>query len=494
MPDLPTPQNAAEAALFSECWDAVLSYADLCTAGSAAATELATEAFSLGMREVRDAEAIAARAGRRPARLPRIPLLLTAVRGTAADWETQGLGHRLDPDLRLWLNSEKAARYSGPPLQRPLALRGLRDLQAADAELLWLAEVEALPLPVVARRLGLDPATVADELTQVRGLFRDRSHRNHLDTPMEPQCRSYARLLDAVTRSTAADTPDDLSRHLARCVECAEAAACLRLHGGGLPAALAGGVIGWGGLAYLERRRRAAEVRLGAGRPIAALEAGPPNPGAHKAKVVRNGLLVAAVLVSLLALAVSMMPGDDMDNGEAKHGGSSDGQPVVAAPTTSLPPVGSGTPVSPDPSESSATSPSGSPSGPKNSDPEPQGTSSASAENPDPVESARPPVCEVAYELVNQWPDGFQAAVTVTSAKALTDWSVVWSFPDGQKVTQMWDASFTQSGGRVTAKAADYNKSVSAGGSLSFGFLASWQSKNAPAYDFTLNGQECAKS
>ncbi|MGX1240992.1 hypothetical protein RKD46_002096 [Streptomyces pseudovenezuelae] len=335
MPDLPTPQDAAEAALFSECWDAVLSYADLCTAGSAAATELATEAFSLGMREAREAEAAVRGAGRRPARLPRIPLLLTAVRATAADWEMQGLGHRLDPDLRLWLNSDKAARYTGPPLQRPIALRGLRDLQAADAELLWLAEVEALPLPVVARRLGLDPATVGDELAQVRGLFRDRSHRNHLDMPMDAQCRSYARLLDAVTRSTSGETPEDLSRHLARCQQCAEAAACLRLHGGGLPAALAGGVIGWGGLAYLERRRRAAEVRLGAGRPP-ALEGAPPNPGAHKAKVVRNGLLVAAVLVSLLALAVSMMPGDDMESGAAQPGVSTEGEPV-ANPTSSVP-------------------------------------------------------------------------------------------------------------------------------------------------------------
>ncbi|MDF3143412.1 cellulose-binding protein, partial [Streptomyces sp. T21Q-yed] len=240
MPDLPTPQDASEAALFSECWDAVLSYADLCTAGSAAANQLAAEAFSTGIREAREAETGTFRsAGRRPARLPRIPLLLTAVRTTAAAWEESGQGHKLDPDLRLWLNSDKAARYTGPPLQRPIALRGLRDMQEPDAALLWLSEVEALPLQVVARRLGLDPATVSEELIQVRGLFRDRCHRNHLDTPMDAQCRSYARLLDAVTRSTAADTPDDLSRHLATCVQCAEAAACLRLHGGGLPGALA---------------------------------------------------------------------------------------------------------------------------------------------------------------------------------------------------------------------------------------------------------------
>lgn len=161
------------------------------------------------------------------------------MRTTAAAWEKEGQGHKLDPGLRLWLHSDEAARYTGPPLERPIALRGLRDLQQADAELLWLAEAEALPLPLVARRLGLDPATTADELAQVARLFRDRCHRNHLDSPMDAECRSYARLLDAVTRSPAADTPEDLSRHLATCRRCAEAAACLRLNTGTLPGALA---------------------------------------------------------------------------------------------------------------------------------------------------------------------------------------------------------------------------------------------------------------
>ncbi|NUR41777.1 MAG: cellulose-binding protein [Streptomyces sp.] len=494
MPDLPTPHDATEAALFSECWDAVLSYADLCTSGSAAANQLAAEAFALGMREARSADTSPGRgAGRRAPRLPMIPLLLTAVRTTAAGWESDGQGHTLDPELRLWLNSDKAERYTGPPLQRPLALRGLRDMQENDADLLWLAEVEALPLPVVARRLGLDPANVSEELAQVRGLFRDRSHRNHLDTPMAAQCRSYARLLDAVTRSSGAGTPEDLSRHLATCVQCAEAAACLRLHGGGLPAALAGGVIGWGGLAYLERRRRAAEVRLGAGRPEQA-DAGPPNPGAHKARVVRNGLLVTAVLVSLLALGVSMMPFGDggMDDGSAGPGDSADRQPVAADPGTTLPsatpsPSGSPTPT--------ASDTQGSPTR-ENPDPEPQGTTSSAAHDdgkPAPATTGTA-ACTYAYTLVNQWPDGFQATLTVTTGQALDDWRVAWSFKDGQKVGQMWDADFSQSGTRVTATAADYNKTVAAGDSLAFGFLASWQGANAPGYDVTLNGQACTKS
>ncbi|GGX04853.1 cellulose-binding domain-containing protein [Streptomyces lomondensis] len=496
MPDLPTPQDATEAALFSECWDAVLAYADLCTSGSTAAAQLGREAFAHGIREARAAETGPVRtAGRRPARLPRIPLLLTAVRTTAAAWEEKGQGHKLDPDLRLWLNSDKAARYTGPPLQRPLALRGLRDLQQADAELLWLAEVEALPLSLVARRLSLDPATAAEELQQVRTLFRDRCHRNHLDTPMDAQCRSYARLLDAVTRSAAGDTPKDLSRHLATCVQCAEAAACLRLHGGGLPGALAGGVIGWGGLAYLERRRRAAEVRLGAGRPGSADQGTEdPQDGEQKTRVARSGLLVAAVLVSLLALGVSMMPfggsGDDL-------GARDDaGRQPVADPGPSLPSAPALPPATSKPADEATgdTKRPEEPGEPERSDrrTEPQGTSSPT-DRTEPDES-EDPVCRVAYDLVNQWPDGFQATVTVTSTKALDSWRVSWSFRDGQYVGQMWDATVSQEGSRVTATAADYNKSVPAGGDLGFGFLASWRGKNSPPYDFTLNGQDCAKS
>ncbi|MGW3988403.1 cellulose binding domain-containing protein [Streptomyces sp. NPDC004830] len=495
MPDLPTPQDATEAAWFSECWDAVLAYADLCTSGSAAAAQLAREAFALGIREAREAEAGPARGtGRRHARLPRIPLLLTAVRTTAAAWEQAGQGHKLDPDLRLWLNSDKAARYTGPPLQRPLALRALRDLQQADAELLWLAEAEALPLPTAARRLDLDPASAAEELQQVRTLFRDRCHRNHLDTPMDARCRSYARLLDAVTRS-GAETPGDLSRHLATCVQCAEAAACLRLHGGGLPGALAGGVIGWGGLAYLERRRRAAEVRLGAGRPTPPDT--DPQDGAPKARVARNGLLVAAVLVSALALGVTLMPfGGSGDDLTARGDG---GREPVADPRPSLPSAPSPSPPATGRPSGPATERTREPATPRSSKSRdrhtgPQGTASPTERaEPRPGRSAAP-ACRVEYDLVNQWPDGFQATVTVTSSRPLDTWRVSWSFRDGQQAGQMWDASVSQAGNRVTATAADYNKSVPAGGELSFGFLASWTGTNSPPYGFTLNGHACAKS
>ncbi|MCH0561594.1 MULTISPECIES: cellulose-binding domain-containing protein [unclassified Streptomyces] len=499
MPDLPTPQDATEAAQFTECWDAVLSYADLCTSGSAAAQALAREAFALGLRQARDAEPVNRRApGRRPDRLPRIPLLLTAVRTTAAGWEAAGEGHRLDPDLRLWLNSGRAARCTGPPQGRPLALRALRDLPETDAELLWAAEVEALPPHVAARGLGLDPAAAADALDQARTLFRDRCRRGHLDARLAAECRSYARLLDAVTRRPGTDTPDDLSRHLATCVDCAEAAACLRLHDGTLPAALAGGVTGWGGPAYLERRRRAAEARLCAGRPEdpAADRHGEADAGARFA---RGGLLVTAGLVSVLALAVSLMPFGSADDAAARpedvgRRQATDAIPGLppASPTPARTLAPRSTPSTPTPPPTTRATPATGtpPAGREAPAPEPQGTtvSTAPGQGGEPSAAAG---CAVDYRVLNQWANGFQAAVTLTTADALDDWSVAWSFPDGQRITQMWDARFSQSGPGVTVGATGYSTPVPVGGTVSFGFLGTWQGRNADPKGFTLNGQTC---
>ncbi|MGW1157857.1 cellulose binding domain-containing protein [Streptomyces sp. NPDC002519] len=504
MPDLPTPQDAAEAALFSECWDAVLSYADLCTSGSSAGRQLATEAFRRGVHEAREADTQERTTGRRAPRLPRIPLLLAAVRTTAAAWEENGQGHLLDPDLRLWLNSRKAARYTGPPLKRPLALRGLKDLQEPDAALLWLAEVEALPLPDVARRLGLDPAAVAQELVQVRALFRDRCRRDHLDTPMDADCRSFARLLDAVTRSPGADTPEDLSRHLATCAECAEAAACLRSHDGGTPAALASGVIGWGGLAYLERRRRAAEAGLSGGRADAGTDRGIAAGAVTRPRIGRAGILAAAVIVSALALTVSLMHFGDPDGRASASGDPADG--TIAASTPSPSPLG----TAPGHTRSGASaghartgaSPTARPAGPGgatrsgDTDTEPQGGSTSPVDAATPTASAparqTAPVCRVAYDVVDEWSTGFQATVTVTSTEALDDWHIDWTFGDGQRITQMWDGIVSQNGPEVTAKAADYDKQVAANGTFAVGFVASRHGGNAAPRAFTVNGARCS--
>ncbi|QHC32064.1 cellulose-binding domain-containing protein [Streptomyces sp. HF10] len=504
MPDLPTPQDDAEAALFSESWDAVLSYAALCASGSATAHRLATEAFTLGMREVRAAGRTHVRgAGRRPARLPTIPALLTAVRATAAGWSAAGQGRLLAPGLPQWLTSPEASRLTGSPRAHPPALRALRDLGGTDAALLWLAEVEALPLPAAAHRLGLDPATARTELDRVRALFRERWRRARGDAP-EPESA-------------------------------------------GLAAVLAGGVLGWGGLDYLERRRRSAEARAGTGRAGEAPRGEPEERPGLRRLLRGGGMFATALLLSATALGVSLMaPGgsgadsftarddtaatrDDTaapdDSGTSGHGAATRGggrggtRPTVAGSSPTPTPTPRPTPKSewkstsgreptsaPDPAPAAPSASARVPAGQGGRDlgrtrPEPAPDSpprafSSLAHGPVgvPVRPAAPPSssCRVVYDLVSQWSGGFQATVTVTAERALDGWRVDWTFPDGQRIGRIWDATARQHGSRVTATAAAYDRAVPARTAVSFGFTGTWTGADRTPDVFTLNGRRCA--
>lgn len=108
--------------------------------------------------------------------------------------------------------------------------------------------------------------------------------------------------------------------------------------------------------------------------------------------------------------------------------------------------------------------------------------SSPSSSPPPPVTSAPPTsapppaggACTAAYQVVNEWPGGFQAGVTVTAGSAaLAGWTVQWTFPGGQSITQLWNGTLSAGGGSVSVSNAPYNGTVPAGGSTTFGFLGS---------------------
>jgi endo-1,4-beta-xylanase len=88
--------------------------------------------------------------------------------------------------------------------------------------------------------------------------------------------------------------------------------------------------------------------------------------------------------------------------------------------------------------------------------------------------------CTAAYSVVNQWPGGFQANVTVTNGSAArSSWQVSWTFPSGQTITQLWNGTVSQSGSSVTVRNMSYNGTLGAGASTSFGFTGSWNGSNA---------------
>ncbi|ROP41802.1 cellulase family glycosylhydrolase [Saccharothrix texasensis] len=104
--------------------------------------------------------------------------------------------------------------------------------------------------------------------------------------------------------------------------------------------------------------------------------------------------------------------------------------------------------------------------------------------------------CDVTYRVSQSWNGGFQGEVAIknTSSSAVNGWTLVWSFSNGQTVTQMWHALASQSGSQVSARNETWNPVIGAGGSVSLGFTGSYNGTNSAPTAFTLNGATCSVS
>lgn len=87
--------------------------------------------------------------------------------------------------------------------------------------------------------------------------------------------------------------------------------------------------------------------------------------------------------------------------------------------------------------------------------------------------------CTATYRILNSWPGGFQADVTVTAgAAAIRGWRAGWSFANGQTISQLWSGSFTQTAGAVSVTNMSYNGGLAPSASTSFGFTATQSGTN----------------
>jgi endoglucanase len=103
--------------------------------------------------------------------------------------------------------------------------------------------------------------------------------------------------------------------------------------------------------------------------------------------------------------------------------------------------------------------------------------------------------CHIGYTISSQWGGGFGAAVTInnTGTVAISNWTLTWTFANGQTITQLWNGAETQSGANVTVNNLSYNGSIPAGGSYTgMGFNGSWNNAtNAVPTSFAVNGTTC---
>jgi lysophospholipase L1-like esterase len=106
-----------------------------------------------------------------------------------------------------------------------------------------------------------------------------------------------------------------------------------------------------------------------------------------------------------------------------------------------------------------------------------------------PSSSSRPPSssagtgrsCSATFRVVGTpWPGGFQGEVTVrnTGGVATAGWTTRLTFPNGQQITQYWNATWRVEGTANVFGNVDHNRVIPVNGSAAYGFLASWNGTN----------------
>ena len=149
-------------------------------------------------------------------------------------------------------------------------------------------------------------------------------------------------------------------------------------------------------------------------------------------------------------------------------GGTSTPSPSPT-PTVSASASASPTPTpTPTPTPSPTTTPSSSPT------PTPKPSATATA-TPTATPTAPPkPSCSASYAITGTWPGGYEAQSVVTAgSSAISGWSLGWTYPEDETVTNLFNGTYVQTGQHVTVANASYNGSLAAGAKTTVYFLVS---------------------
>jgi cellulose binding protein with CBM2 domain/fibronectin type III domain protein len=103
------------------------------------------------------------------------------------------------------------------------------------------------------------------------------------------------------------------------------------------------------------------------------------------------------------------------------------------------------------------------------------------------------PACKVAYRSTAQWTGGFVAEVSLTNTgtTAVDGWVLTFPFGGDQKITSIWHATYTQNAANVTLTAAQWNRAIAPGATVTVGLIGTYSSSNTPPATAALNGAAC---
>lgn len=100
----------------------------------------------------------------------------------------------------------------------------------------------------------------------------------------------------------------------------------------------------------------------------------------------------------------------------------------------------------------------------------------------------------VTYAIQSDWGNGATISVTIinNTTNAVNGWTLAFSFPGNQTITNLWNGTYTQSSASVSVKDAGFNANIPTnGGSVNFGFNLNYSGTNSAPTAFTLNGTAC---
>lgn len=83
--------------------------------------------------------------------------------------------------------------------------------------------------------------------------------------------------------------------------------------------------------------------------------------------------------------------------------------------------------------------------------------------------------CPVTYTIVNSWPGGFQAGISITNTGTtpINGWTLEWTFSGNQQISQLWGGNVSSQGETITVTSLSWDASIPAGGTMSsVGFTA----------------------
>ncbi|MEU9173249.1 RICIN domain-containing protein [Streptomyces sp. NPDC048420] len=386
----------------------VLAYARLCTAGESAARQLAAQAFTLAARET-------AR-GVDPGVPWRLRLLLLTARSAAA-WAGDERSAGLDASVLLLLNT---AAPTGPV---PPLLTAFESLPARTQGLVWYGLVELEPAPRTADHLGLTPEDVVYGTEGALQSLAQTCLRFRLAASDDPRCADFRRLIEESARPDSPRDSTDLQTHMTRCPHCTAAYEELCALRDAPRAALAEGLLPWGGTAYAGRSAAEPEPR---GRASSRTPAGTwPRPRRLVLASAALGVALAPLLLFLVSQGDGSPAGASASvpaSASAPAGGALPGPPQVTVTTT----------VSPSPSPSPSRSATSRPPSPS-----PTKTSAPPRKTPPPF---RPPggsyaqVVNVSTARCLDVPGDFHDGTDVVTAPCTSAASQRWSVDTGRGV------------------------------------------------------------